>query len=308
MDRGMHKVVIVTRRTRLEELKQKYNTVEQARFYVEHLGADFGDYLLEDQNYRHALAAVTAAAGQVARVQVIPREYIANMIFGENDIVIAVGQDGLVANVMKYLDRQPLIGVNPDPARWDGKLLPFAPKDVGLLLPDVIGDRHREKAVTMAKAEAKDGQVLYAANDFFLGISDHTSARYTLSYRGKTEHQSSSGVIVSTGLGMSGWHKSIMAQLRGMAGAFGLGNVREPTYSWDEKKLRFSVREPYPSCSTGAEIVYGEINGTEQLVFTSNMPEKGVVFSDGIAEDAIAFHSGMEVKIGIAERQGRLVF
>ena len=308
MDRGMHKVIIVTRRTRLEELKQKYNTVEQAKFYVEHLGADFGDYLLEDRNYHRALAQVSAAAERFARVQVIPREYIANMIFGENDIVIAVGQDGLVANVMKYLDRQPLIGVNPDAARWDGKLLPFAPKDIPLLLPEVIGGRRREKAVTMAKAQTKDGQTLYAANDFFLGINDHTSARYTLTYRGKTEHQSSSGVIISTGLGMSGWHKSIMAQLRGMAGVFGLGQVREPNYSWDEKKLRFSVREPYPSCSTGAEIVYGELSGSEQLVFVSDMPEKGVIFSDGVAEDAVAFHSGMEVKIGIAERVGRLVF
>ena len=307
MSREQNKVIIVKRRTRLEELKRKFNTVEQARFYVEHLGADFGDYLLEDRKYQEALSAVSDAAQEIARVQVIDRDYIANVIFGANDVVIAVGQDGLVANVMKYLDNQSLIGVNPDPARWSGQLLPFAPKDIRRILPEVLKGQRRTKTVTMAKAESKDGQILYAANDFFIGIRDHRSARYDIIYRGKRETQSSSGVIISTGLGMSGWHKSIMAQLQGMAKAFGLSKVREPDYRWDEKKLRFSVREPYPSCSTGAQIVYGDLVGKEQLILRSNMAEDGVIFSDGIAEDSIGFNYGMEIKISIAERQGRLV-
>jgi len=307
MDRGLHKVIIVTRKTRLEELKRKFNTVEQARFYVEHLGADFGDYLLEDQNYHHALIMVTTAAEQLAKVQVIPREYIANMIFGENDVVITVGQDGLVANVMKYLNGQPLIGVNPDPARWNGQLLPFTPADVHTLLPEVLAGSHHEKTITMAKAESKDGQILYAANDFFLGICDHRSARYDIMYRGKREVQSSSGVIISTGLGMSGWHRSVMTQLRGLSKCFGLGCLQEPDYRWDERTLHFSVREPFPSCSTGTEIVYGELSQHEELIFRSNMAEDGILFSDGIAEDAIEFNSGMEIKISVAKRQGRLV-
>ena len=274
---------------------------------MEHLGADFSDYILEDQNYRKALQIVMAAAESVARVQIIQRDYIANMIFGQNDIVIALGQDGLVANVMKYLNGQPLIGVNPEPGRWDGQLLPFRPEDVPLILPDVIGRHHQEKMITMAKATAKDGQCLYAANDFFVGINNHTSARYNIQFQGKTECQSSSGVIISTGLGMSGWHTSIVAQLKGLAAFFDLGTVKEPRYQWDERKLRFSVREPYPSCSTGTQIVYGELSASDRLVFTSNMVENGVIFSDGILDDAITFNAGMEVTIGIAKRQGRLV-
>ena len=35
MDRGMYKIVIITRKTRLQELVYKYNTVEQAKFYME---------------------------------------------------------------------------------------------------------------------------------------------------------------------------------------------------------------------------------------------------------------------------------
>ena len=31
-----------------------------------------------------------------------------------------------MANVAKYVGDQPLVGVNPDPTRFDGVLLPFA--------------------------------------------------------------------------------------------------------------------------------------------------------------------------------------
>lgn len=307
MDSRMHKIVIVTQPTRLEELKQKFNTLRQAQFYVECLGADFGDYLREDEVYRRALEQVRAAAEKNARVQTVPRGYLPNLVLGEQDTVIALGRDGLAANVLKYLHGQPLVGVNPDPARWDGRLLPFRPGDLGRVLPEVLARRRPEQAVTMARAETRDGQVLYAANDFFLGIRDHRSARYEIEYRGKRENQCSSGVIISTGLGMTGWHASVMAQLRAMAQEFGMGAPRETALGWSDRRLRFCVREPYPSRTTGCGIVCGELGDGEELILRSDMARDGVLFSDGILDDAIAFSSGLEVRISVATRQGRLV-
>ncbi len=307
MDRGMNKIVIIKTKTRLEELKRRYNTVEQAKFYVEHLGADFGDYEVEHKKYYEALGNVVAAAKTFARVQEIDREYIPNMIFGEKDIVIAVGRDGLVANVMKYLDGQPLIGVNPDTMRWEGNLLMFEAGDMERIIPKVLGENFDEKKITMGQAITKDGQILYAVNDFFIGVKNHTSARYHICYNNIVENHSSSGIIVSTGLGMTGWHKSIMAEFRGMAKAFNLGNVPEVEMDWDCEALTFQVREPYPSRFTQAELVYGRIQSKDKLTLVSDMTESGVIFSDGILDDALDFNAGMELKIGIADRVGRLV-
>ncbi len=307
MDRGMNKIVIVRRKTRLEDLKRRYNTIEQARFYVEHLGADFRDYEEEHNNYLKALEEVEAIASENARVLVIDRDYIPTMIFGKDDIVIAVGQDGLVANVMKYLDGQPLLGVNPDTKRWEGDLLFFEPGDMERVLPNVIEKNYSVKKISMGKAETKDGQVLYAVNDLFVGINNHTSARYHICYNNRVENQSSSGVIISTGLGMTGWHKSVMAEFRGMAKAFNLPEVQDKKFEWDNSELVFQVREPYPSRFTQAELVYGKVQTKDTLTFTSLMSEDGIVFSDGIQEDAIKFDAGMEIKISVAERVGRLV-
>lgn len=307
MDRGMNKIVIVTRKTRLQELVYKYNTVEQARFYIEHMGVDFSDYAAEDEQYQKIVRQVMDIAGRFARVQKIDRDFVPNMIFGQQDIVIAVGQDGLVANVMKYLNGQPLLGVNPDTARWDGVLLPFEAGQLAGLLPKVIAGSYHARQITMAEAVAKDGQAMLAVNDLFIGCKTHTSARYDITWNMEQENQSSSGIIVSTGLGATGWYKSVMAQARRMAAIFNCGQITEQPPAWDDNQLTFVVREPYPSRSTQAGIVYGKIGKKDDFRVVSKMPVNGVVFSDGMEEDAVAFHSGTEITVRIADRKGKLV-
>ena len=307
MERGMNKVVLVTRKTRLAELIYKYNTVEQAKFYIEHLGADFSDYQQEDKMYRMAVAQVLQCAEKYARVQEIDREFVPNMIFGKQDIVIAVGQDGLLANVMKYLDGQMLIGINPDTNRWDGVLLPFEAGDLERVLLEVLSGRSQVKEITMAQATTQDGQVMLAVNDLFVGQRTHVSARYDLIWNHVVENQSSSGIIISTGLGATGWYKSILAEAQRIAVAFGGREMKEKPIGWGENKLTFVVREPYPSKSTQAEIVFGKITPGDQFRILSKMPQGGVVFSDGMENDAIEFPSGMEVQIGIADKKGFLV-
>lgn len=307
MNRGMNKIIIVTRKTRLAELIYKYNTVEQARFYVEHMGMDFSDYVVEDANYNSAVQYVTQVAGKYARVGVVERAFIPNMILDKNDVVIVVGQDGLVANTMKYLDGQPIIGVNPDVKRWDGILLPFEAREMDTVIPNVIGGRFNVRKVTMAKAETKDGQTMLAVNDFFIGCNSHGSARYEISVRQQKERQSSSGIIISTGVGSTGWYKSVITQARQIANAFGNNNVQFSPIEWNANKLMYMVREPYPSCSTGANLVFGAIEQNDKIILTSNMPVGGIIFSDGIQDDAMDFNAGMEVQIGIAPNKGELI-
>ena len=307
MERGMNKVVLVTRKTRLKELIYKYNTVEQAQFYMEHMGADFSDYLREDRNYREAVAKVAGAAEKYARVQQIDREFLPHMIFGEKDIVIVIGQDGLVANTMKYLNRQPLIGINPDPARWDGILLPFEVGQAEAVLCRTIAGNHAARQVTMAQAKTRDGQTMLAVNDLFIGQRTHVSARYDITWNRRTEHQSSSGIIISTGLGSTGWYRSVIAQAAGICREVAGQSFKTERHDWDENKLFFAVREPFPSRSTQTDIVFGKIGETDHFRILSQMPGNGVIFSDGIEADAIEFNSGTEVTIKIAPQKGILV-
>ena len=302
-----NKLILVKRKTRLEELVTRFNTVEQARFYVERLGSDFTDYQNEDAVYKQALRAAEEALSEAGRLQVVSREYVPNFIFGKQDIVVAVGQDGLVANTLKYLDNQPLIGVNPDPARWDGALLPFQVEDLRVLLTDVFAGRRPIAEVSMAKATLNDGQALYAVNDLFIGQKTHVSARYHIQYDQACEYQSSSGIIVSTGLGATGWLKSVVAGAAGITGAGDDISVPAGREAWGSDYLHFTVREPFPSRTTGAGIVFGRISEARPMKITSYMPENGVIFSDGVESDFLEFRSGVSAEISVAEKKGRLV-
>ena len=304
------KIVLVVRPTRLDELVARFNTVQQAQFYVEHLGADFGDYLVEHRRYGEAVVKAEAVLRELGRVQRLDRRYLANFIFGAQDHVVVLGQDGLVANTLKYLDGQPVIGVNPEPARWNGVLLPFSVDELPQVAPAALRRQRPLRAVTMAKAVLNNGQTLHAVNDFFIGQRSHVSARYTIAVGGREEQQSSSGVIVSTGLGSTGWLKSIYAGWTATASSLlhrQIDSVGDGSFPWDADYLHYFVREPYPSRVTRADIVIGRIAHGERLVLVSQMPENGVIFSDGVEADFLQFNAGSVVTIGLAERQTNLV-
>lgn len=306
-----NKIVLVTRQTRLDDLVARFNTVAQAKFYVEHLGADFSDYEREHARYRRAAAEAETALGRLGRLQVLRREFLPNFIFGRDDTVVVLGQDGLVANTVKYTTEQRVVGVNPDPERWDGVLLPFTVEDLPRVVPETFAGRRKIQEVTMAKAALSDGQKLYAVNDLFIGVRSHVSARYTISTGGREERQSSSGIVVSTGLGSTGWFKSLMAGavsiVESAAGREKGTLEARAGFAWDADWLYYTVREPFPSKSSAASLVFGKVTSEEPLVVVSQTPEAGVIFSDGIEKDFLEFNSGARATITLAEKKGHLV-
>lgn len=304
------KIVLVVRATRLADLKAKFATKSQARFYVNSLGADFGDYESEDTSYQNAISKVQKSLGELGRVQIVQRSFLPNFVFGPEDIVVVLGQDGLVANTLKYLSGQPLVGVNPDPKRWDGLLLPFQVKGLNQVMREILRGSRKTHEVTMAEARLNTGLSLCAVNDLFIGLKSHGSARYRISTGDKAENHSSSGVIVSTGMGSTGWFKSLITGAAAVARAAGkaTGAVSPDTrFPWESDFLYFTVREPFPSNTTGTSLVFGKVTKEQPLVLESQMGENGVIFSDGIEHDFLEFNSGTKAAISLSDRKGYLV-
>lgn len=307
---AIEKIVVVTRQTRLEALVERYATKGQAKFHLERQGADFAAYEREHALYHEAVTTVhKACRGLLGRVHVIDRSYLPTYLFTPHDLVVAVGMDGLVVNAAKYLDGQPILGVNPDPRTINGVLLPFAPATAGEGARRAIAGRAAVREVTMAEASLADGQALLAFNDLFVGPRSHTSARYAIAHAGRREVQSSSGVIVSTGAGSTGWMASVFAMAAGLRPLLGLPEAPapDPRLPWDTDRLRFAVREPFPSKATQATLVCGEVTAAERLTIESHMAEEGVIFSDGVEADYLAFNAGSVATIGLARRKARLL-
>jgi NAD kinase len=299
------RLILVSRKTRLQELIERFNTWPQAKFYLEHNHVDAGDYLREHDVYTRQLLDAERILKGHGRFQLLERGYLPDYRFSPEDIVVVVGQDGLVANTLKYLQGQPVIAVNPDPQRWEGRLLPFVLAELADVVQRTREGRCESKSITFAEARTNDGQRLLGVNDLFIGPRSHTSARYALQWNGRQEEQSSSGIIVSTGFGSSGWFRSILAGAIGVTGQ--QSHPLAEGFDWQARKLYFTVREPFPSRTSGASLVFGEIGGEDHLRLESHMPENGVVFSDGIETDHLSFNSGTVLTVGVADVRGQLV-
>jgi NAD kinase len=304
---GFEKIVLVTRKTRLAELIERFNTLAQAKFYIEHAGGNFQEYQLEDEAYRQSADVVRRSIELGLKVQEIDRGLVPTFTFLPEDLVVTLGQDGLVAKTAKYVGRQPVVAVNPDPERLDGILLPFLPGQTGRALEEVISGKCRIRSVTLAEARLNDGQRLLAFNDLFLGAQTHVSARYRIRLAKSEEPQSSSGVLVSTGAGSTGWVSSVFNMASGVAALAGGHTVKPMRLDWEDRRLLFVVREPFISRHSKASIVAGIVEHQQALELDSLMPSGGVIFSDGVEADFLQFNSGSSVIVRAAAETAQLV-
>lgn len=301
------KLVIVTRKTRLQELVERFNTRSQAKFYIEHAGGDFADYEREDDAYRSSLDALRRSLDFEMPQQLVDRVLVPTFQFQKEDLVVTLGQDGLVANTAKYVGAQPIVAVNPDPGRFDGILLPFLPDQARSAVGKVIEAKANIREVTLAEIKLQDGQRLLGFNDLFIGARSHVSALYRVTFGEESEIQSSSGVLVSTGAGSTGWLSSVFNMTSGVARFCGGTPVKPIRMPWEDPRLIYVVREPFVSRHSQANIVAGMLESKQELLLESLMPSGGAVFSDGMEADFLQFNSGAIAIVRAADQRVHLV-
>ena len=302
----LEKIVLIKKPTRLEEMLKRHATTSQIKFYLESRNESYGLYKDEHDAYLAGFEQTLSLMPKSMRLQIINRELLTTHQFAEKDIVVVVGDAGLFVNVAKYVSEQPVIVVNPDQKRIDDVFTSCTPKTFPEILSKTLDGKISIEKLTMAEACLEDGQIIYGLNDIFIGRNSHVSARYELHYNGNSERQSSSGIIVATGSGSTGWLTSAMV------GAYAI--TSGTSYPADKfafprgaDYLKFIVREPFPSITTGAKIVQGRISARNPLKVVSNIPIHGVIFSDGIEEDYLDFNAGKIVTVKPALKQVHLV-
>jgi hypothetical protein len=301
------RAVVVHRRTELDDLLDRHGTRGQAEFFLRSRGRTLAD--VQDRHDRLAAArdaVVRALPPDWARADV-ERADLPRFLVAPEDVVVVVGQDGLVANVAKYVSGQPVLGVDPEPGTNAGVLVRHGVAAAAALLrgldgpvPDGAAAPDRAAllpvdALTTVRADLDDGQHLTALNEVFVGHPSHQSARYTLRCAAGTERQSSSGLLVATGTGATGWWASL-AHDRGGRTAPGRADDR----------LGWFVREAWPSPSTGVDLTEGtvEAGATVEMTVAS---DRLVVFGDGMEDDRLVATWGQTVAVRAGDAPLRLV-
>lgn len=319
--------IIVKNKTRLESLNERFNTQSQAQFYIERQGGNFEDYEAEHEEFHYSLNSLQTQLSKTIKHKIVERVYVPSYIFSDKNLIVVIGQDGLVANTAKYSKGIPIVAVNPDINRYDGVLLPFNTSNFMEGVENVMANKYNSKNMRFAEAKLNDGQRLLAFNDLFVGASSHISARYKISFKNNIEEQSSSGLIISTLTGSTGWMSSVFNMAYGITNEFdnnpkpklasksklssfvknSSGSILNGLPALREDELLFAVREPFKSIRTQTGISAGLIKNQQTLKIESLMPTSGVIFSDGIESDFLKFNSGSIVTIGIAKETAKIV-
>jgi len=289
------RAVFVTRETDYELLVARHATRDQARFFLETRGQRIEEVEARHHGFHAVLTSARAAVPAEWRQTLVKRADLDRFLFAADDVVVPLGQDGLVANVAKYLDGQPVIGVNPAPDLYDGVLVRIAVEGLAKLFSASLAGAAAIERRTMVQATLDGGETLIALNEIFVGHRSHQSARYQIAIGDTAEDHSSSGLIVASGTGATGWARSIAE-----ATHCDLALGRE------ERAVGYWVREPFPSIATATQMRAGKLTD-RPLAVTSRMNDGGVIFADGIEQDFIAFDWGRRVTIAPASRFLHLV-
>ena len=284
-------MVVVTRESEYELLLRRHATHAQAAFFLENRGQEIGTVHTQHLAFQAVKQQVVTAIPTRWRRSLLGRDDLSRFVFDQSDIVVALGQDGLVANLAKYLRGQTVIGINPSPERNDGVLVRHRPEHAARLLEATFAGRIEVEQRTMVAARLDDGQILLALNEVFIGHRSHQSARYRLRYQGTEERQSSSGIIAASGTGSSGWARSINGERAQPL------SLPQP----EARRLAFFVREPFPSVATGTSVTGGVLGGGDHLEVISEFNEGGVIFGDGVEDDYLDFAFGMTATVQVAE-------
>lgn len=286
------RAVVVTRPTDYHALIARHGTREQARFVLGSRGQSLDEVYERHVAQDRALHTVLGSVPRQWRRASVQRADLDRFLFEPEDFVLAVGQDGLVANVAKYLRGQPVAGFNATP----GALSRHDPSQAAGLMADYEGATLRTEARTLVRAETDDGRTLLALNEIFVGHRSHQSARYTLRLGGTCERHSSSGIIVATGTGASGWAQSIALNREGCPA------LPAPT----SRDLVFFVREAWASPTTCTQLVHGRLEGSAGVALIAEMDDGGVCFGDGMETDHLVLTYGQTVSLARAPTALRL--
>ncbi|KQX12207.1 hypothetical protein ASC82_13260 [Streptomyces sp. Root431] len=295
------RAVLVHRTTEYEELLARHGTHGQAAFFLSARGRSIEAVRERHERVRQALAEVAGAVPLSWRQTRVERADLDRFLFGPEDVVVVVGQDGLVANAAKYLTGQPVVGIDADPGRNAGVLVRHRAAQARRLLPYAAGDGAAVDELTMVEAVTDDAQRLLALNEIYVGPPGHQTARYTLGLDGgdvppESEPQASSGVLVGTGTGATGWLRSLWEQ---RSSALVLPAPADARLAW-------FVREAWPSPTTGTTRVEGLLGAGHGLRLTVES-DRLVAFGDGVESDALHLTWGQTIRLAAAEARLRLV-
>jgi len=213
------------------------------------------------------------------------------------EVIIALGGDDFFKLVTHHNKGSlPILGVNSDPLSSVGALLPVTISELPEALKRLESGDYRIEPWTRISLRINGVECGSAINDIVLGKRDfRLTSRHELEYRGQKVTQRSSGMLISTGVGSTGWYAS--------AGLY-LGD-HDRSFPKTARYARFELREPSVTVTEVdgvrvtrlPQLVEGTLSEGASLRITSLNDDEGIASRDSL--DSVPFPRGSVAEISI---------
>ena len=208
------------------------------------------------------------------------------------DLIIVVGGDGTFLKTTRHVfDDTPVLPVSSDTKYNEAFYSKATPQDFAKKFEKLINGK--STTVKLPRLEAKiNGKTAkaLAVNEVFVGSAHpYQTSRYVLKVKRKEEFQKSSGVLITTRSGRTGWAMSA-AKKRLNVPKNGLGYV---------------VREPYSGRLTKPKLLQGVLTPQNKIKIKSSM-HRGIVVIDSSSKE-LKFTDGSKLEVTISKKTLTLV-
>ena len=281
----------------LAPLLARHGTRGQATFFLASRDRSIEDVAARDQAVRDAITAVTPAIPADWRRGVIERADLPRFLFEPGTSSSRWARTAWWPTWPSISTGRSSSGSTPSRRATPASSSRTPPGPRPACWPPPPARQRPAGPLSMVQALTDDGQRLAALNEIYIGQATHQTARYTLTLPGgRAEPQASSGLIVSTGTGATGWCRSAWLERRS---TLTLSAPAEPRLAW-------FVREAWPSPATGTACTEGDLAAGQALTLTAESDHL-VVFGDGIESDTISLSWGQSARIRLAAQTLRLL-
>jgi len=223
------------------------------------------------------------------------RENFTKDIADKAELIISFGGDNHFQYVSHFVNSNILMGINSDPKSSEGALTYFNADH----LEDIITKLKKDnfEVEEWVRLEVKLGNETYLATaEVFLGEDRRKMmSRYILELNGKKEEQKSSGLLVVTGAGSTGWYDSSCRYI------YENGNPFSKTSDY----ARFLATETYRGKLNGYKMIEGSLEKEQEIKLYSLADDKGIITID--CNEDYDFSMGKTALIKVSDKPLRVL-
>ncbi|MDH4127467.1 MAG: hypothetical protein OEV44_01850 [Spirochaetota bacterium] len=282
-------ILAVCKYSKLEYDKRKFNLTTES--LINKYKQEQIQYEVIVESHDEQQKCIQLAKDLLPNVDFLYTDELNKELTENKELIISIGGDEhFKYAIHNSLSGKLVLNVRSDNLKSEGALSSCNRFNLEEMIDQIKSDSYMTEEWVRLEAELNNKPIESAIDTIYVGEKNATRmSRYHLYYKDQTEEQKSSGILIVTGAGSTGWFSS--------AG----GNP----FPRDANTGRFLIREIYHGTKSGNTLRKGEFNHSEHIKIISLMDEEGIVEIDSIKE--YPFKRGNQLKVKVSNEYLRVI-